>query len=345
MKDKIETIEDLVQDISFRHWVLKFHPEDVEKWNTWITLNPAKLDMVEEAANLVQVLEGQRKQISEERIERKWNELLQEMKVQPKPQDKERKRSFWQSYYFVSAGAAAALILLFVMLWLFIPSSFISDSQITYQTSKGEILHIYLPDSSKVVLHTESKLIIDKHWNKGEDRIVEVFGEAYFEVKQLADSTHFKVINQDVVVDVLGTTFMVNGRASNTEVILTSGKVRLTHEQQNDTIFMSPGEVATYAITDKAFTKRKIQDINKYLDWTQQKFIFDNTSLNEVGEMIEKFYGINIQIQDDELAKNRLSGKVPVDEDFEFILEIIELSFSSLKIDRIGDSSIVIRSK
>lgn len=344
MKDKIETLEDLVQDVSFRHWVLKSHPEDIAKWDTWITLNPSKFELVEEAANVVQLMESQRQELSGKEVESKWSHLHEQIH-QLDEVHKEKVIPFWKSIYFLGTSVAAVIILLLFFTWIALNTPFEQSSQLTYQTGQGEILHIYLPDSSKVVLHTESKLMTSKHWIKGEDRIVEITGEAYFEVRKLADSSHFKVINQDVVVDVLGTTFMVNGRESDTEVILTSGKVRLTHEQDKDTIFMDPGEVATYAITEKTFHKRKIQNAHKYLDWTQQKFIFDNTSLDEVAKLIEKFYGIEVRIAISNISQKTLSGRVPIDEDFDFILEIIELSFSSIQIDRVSDSSIVIRQK
>ena len=125
------------------------------------------------------------------------------------------------------------------------------------RTGYGEMKTIVLPDSSVVILNSNSSLRIPEQWSDAEGRQVWLEGEAYFQVqKQPATVRKFVVHTRQVDVEVLGTKFNVNTRRQQAVVSLEEGKVRLLVYKGDSAVLekrapvvMRPGQVVVVNAT------------------------------------------------------------------------------------------------
>ena len=130
---------------------------------------------------------------------------------------------------------AAAACIIGVVGW------FLWNSEEAYTellTQKAETINEVLPDGSAVQLNADTKLqFIKANWP--EKRILDLEGEAYFEVIEGSD---FEVFTPYGKVQVLGTKFNVRARDQFLEVICQSGKVRVASPRGDLKYVLNPGD-------------------------------------------------------------------------------------------------------
>ncbi|GGB16364.1 FecR family protein [Puia dinghuensis] len=187
-------------------------------------------------------------------------------------------------------------------------------------TGFGEMKTIVLPDSSVVILNSNSSLTIPEQWTEAADRQVWLEGEAYFQVKkQPATVKKFVVHTRQVDVEVLGTRFNVNTRRQQAVVSLEEGKVRLsvlsagaTVVGQKTSMVMRPGQVAVVNSAQQT-TLNEEKAVTTHSGWTRHEFHFDNTSLEEVAHIVEDTYGYKMEMEDSAtMSQYKVSGDVRV---------------------------------
>ncbi|MCU0467096.1 MAG: FecR domain-containing protein [Arcicella sp.] len=180
-----------------------------------------------------------------------------------------------------------------------------------YQTAYGETQTIQLPDGSVVTLNANSTLrALRFGFEDAPIREVYLEGEAEFLVKHKANNQRFIVrTSQKLEVEVLGTEFSVFARQRGSKVVLTKGKVKVNYvtDRQKHTIMMKPGELI--ALDRKGTAELKeVKNIKVYTAWKSHRFIFDDTSLQEIILQIEENFGVRIEINDLSLANRRVTG-------------------------------------
>lgn len=181
---------------------------------------------------------------------------------------------------------------------------------------------VVLPDGSKVWLNAGSTLKFPVPFPK-KMRNVDLQGEAYFEVKKNLKHP-FVVHSGNIEVKVLGTSFDCKAfeEDKNIEVILVEGKVALNPNVASgqDESILIPGD---RAIIEKATGKIRIknEEIGKYIAWHNGKLVFDNTSMEEVSSMLERWYGVEVVVQDKEILNYRFTTTF----DNESVFHVIEL--------------------
>ena len=181
---------------------------------------------------------------------------------------------------------------------------------------------VVLPDGSKVWLNAESTLKFPVPFPK-DIRNIDLKGEAFFEVVKNQNKP-FVVQSGNVQVKVLGTRFDCKAfdEDKTIEVILEEGSVALN---SNTTAtgaesVLKPGD---RAVIEKETGKTQIsnEEVQKYIAWHTGKLVFDNTSMEEVASMIERWYGVVVVIKDPEILKYRFTTTF----DNESIFHVIEL--------------------
>jgi ferric-dicitrate binding protein FerR (iron transport regulator) len=221
---------------------------------------------------------------------------------------KSNTKLFHINRFWASIAASIALILI-------IATGFFKEEIWfrTYQTAFGETQNITLPDNSKVILNANSRLQVPRFGFGNSTREVFLQGEAEFSVKHTIDHQNFLVKTPDkLVVEVLGTEFVVYTRQRGTKVALHKGKVQLHSLKENNkekVLEMQVGEVVTI---DKkgTFQVQKKQEIKMQgKAWQEHSFFFENTSLQDIAYQIEENFGINVQINDSTLAQRKISGE------------------------------------
>lgn len=178
----------------------------------------------------------------------------------------------------------------------------------TIRTPVGGQYQLTLADGTRVWLNAASSLRFPTAFS-GTDRSVELQGEAYFEVAKSKGKT-FKVLShlghQDQEIEVLGTHFNINTyTADRAETTLFEGLVKVNASgsgriQQSSVQFKSeilkPGQ---QSVLGSQRLKVQQADLDAVLAWKKGYFTFNQSNIRTVMEEMERWYDIEIKIQDD----------------------------------------------
>jgi ferric-dicitrate binding protein FerR (iron transport regulator) len=194
-------------------------------------------------------------------------------------------------------------------------------------TPRGGQYQLVLPDGTKVWLNAASSLKYPAAF-AGNERRVELNGEAYFEVSK-DPSKPFFVKTASQTVAVLGTHFNINGYAdeSATKTTLLEGSVKVTGDN-GQSVKIKPGEQAiNYA---NAISIKENVDTDDAIAWKNGKFMFSNTDLQTIMRQLSRWYDVDVEYQGKIEQKHymgRISRNVPVSQIFE-ILKTSGLNFT-----------------
>nr|WP_295876522.1 FecR family protein [uncultured Chitinophaga sp.] len=153
----------------------------------------------------------------------------------------------------------------------------------------SKVIHLTLSDGTKVWLNNESSLYFPVQFS-GSERIVEVTGEAYFEVAQLA-AKPFRVKHADWEVLVLGTHFNINSyqEASTAKVTLLEGMVKVSRKE--DAHIIRPGQQARIS---GAITVQKAVDTETVMAWRNGQFVLDGMDVKGLMQQVARWYDVEV---------------------------------------------------
>lgn len=233
-------------------------------------------------------------------------------------------KSIWQLTWFKWTSAAVFFMVAGLVLY------FQKDQLIyqNYHTAYGETQSIDLPDGSKVTLNANSTLK-HKRFNFEKEATREVFldGEAEFSVKHKTDNQRFIVrTSQKLEVEVLGTEFSVFARNRGSKVVLSKGKVKVNflNGASKRSVMMKPGDLVSLDKTGKTEIKA-VKNVKSYTAWKAHRFVFDDTSLEEISYQIAETFGVQIKINSEELANRTVTGTFSADKADDLIAILQEL--------------------
>lgn len=227
--------------------------------------------------------------------------------------------------------AVAAAITVVFSIGLFLGKNYIFYQN--YRTAFGEIEKIELSDGSRITLNANSSLKVPRFGFGNSIREVVLIGEANFSVKHTIDNKRFIVkTDKNFEIEVLGTEFNVNARQKNAKVVLNKGKIQLNYKAGKiaKKITMKPGDLVV--IDPKGYINLKeVSQPQIFSAWKEQRFVFDETSLQEVAIMIEENFGLTINFKEAFLAKKTISGTFHAenaDELLQVIAELLEINYN-----------------
>jgi transmembrane sensor len=218
----------------------------------------------------------------------------------------------------------AACTILLISLGLLLRGSLLYQ---TYETASGETRSFTLADGSTVLLRANSSLRVPR-WGFGQkNREVTLIGEADFAVRHTPDSQKFVVRTaKDFEVIVLGTEFTVHTRSRRAKVLLKSGAVHL-HYRENQTpksMLLQPGQLVILDPKNHADLKIRKEADQRPIQ-QGERFVFDETSLEEVAFMLEENYGLWVDIEGRDLSGRVLMGSFQADNLDQLLQSISEL--------------------
>lgn len=187
-------------------------------------------------------------------------------------------------------------------------------------TPRGGQYQIVLPDGTKVWLNSASSLRYPTAF-AGNERKVELSGEAYFEVSKDPNKP-FYVKTATQTVTVLGTHFNINSYADEvaTKTTLLEGSVRVTGNSNGVSAKLKPGEQAVNTVN--AIEIKENADIDEAVAWKNGKFLFRNTDLHTIMRQLSRWYDVDVEYQGNVVQKHyrgRISRNVPVSEIFQIL--------------------------
>ncbi|WP_346857758.1 FecR domain-containing protein [uncultured Draconibacterium sp.] len=258
----------------------------------------------------------------------------------------EKKARFIHNINIISRVAAILLIpVLFLSVWYNVINKQNNQIETTYHTVNcpvGIKTQLSLPDGSLVWLNSGTTVKYQLPFTN-KTRKIEMDGEAFFEIKK--DRIPFIVNTGNAKVKVYGTEFNVKAYSSDNqiEVALKEGSIGFTATNNMDEKRLSPNDFLTFNKTTNAVETIN-QNINKYIAWRNNQLVFDETPLSEMALMLERWYGIQVEIKDDDLLRYKFTTTFE-NEPLLQVIELLELS-SPIKIKyiptKIDDQSNVI---
>lgn len=172
---------------------------------------------------------------------------------------------------------------------------------------KGKQYQLQLPDGSKVWLNAQSSITFPANFSTAE-RVVELTGEAYFEVEH-HDKWPFRVKTAGQLVQVLGTHFNVQAYDDDGKTITTliSGSVRVS--KGADKQIIKPGQQAlSYADNQKLQVAPA--DIDAVLDWKNGMLTFNDEKIEDIMRKVSRTYNVDIEV-DDAVKDKHFWGRFP----------------------------------
>lgn len=178
---------------------------------------------------------------------------------------------------------------------------------ITKFNPKGQKSKIYLPDGSTVIINADSEIKYRSDFGIN-NRDIHLVGESFFEVSP--DSLlPFRVFSGKIITTALGTSFNIQSyNPDKIKVQLATGKVEVVNELlENQLVFLQPGEEVT-AVGSQKIIKGKFNP-KKAFSWKSGVLFFDNTSLSEFEQTLERWYGVEISLENEPGQKLKISGE------------------------------------
>lgn len=296
-------------------------PDEVARIEEWKGQSNANLNTFNRLKKIWDETGSIRPQSEVQATEAAWQKLKTQL-TQQAPQKAAPRRN---TLLFIVPRVAAVLLLVSMVIFYLVPGSPTSTAvkMIEISTQKGERRQLALADGSTIWLNAESTIKYPEAFD-GNTREVYLDGEAYFDVAK-NPSKPFKVHTNDVTTQVLGTSFNVLAykEQPNIAVALDEGKVALSYG--NETVDLEPGTKASFDKKTHHFNKTVIT--NKHNLWRNNIIDFDNITLAQAAQTIERWYGKKVVIENVNLQGCRITASFnnPTIDD---VLEIISSTLS-----------------
>lgn len=228
-------------------------PEEDAALKQWIDRSEANRKAFEEAVELWKSALQAKVPLSEDTIEKEWQNFQQKINTSKPAILKTGSFLSLSPVRWAIAASISAIVLTLVVVW-----QQAKDSWIIYE-SGNHVLTITLPDSSHVWLNQNSTLKVREDFT---NRQVKLTGEGFFGI-QRNEKSPFIVKTAQGAVTVLGTSFNVKSNDSVSIVSVLSGRVGVESGKHN---MKQIGAGERASLNDRALVKEKME-ISSFQDW------------------------------------------------------------------------------
>ncbi|AUP81255.1 FecR family protein [Flavivirga eckloniae] len=199
----------------------------------------------------------------------------------------------------------------------------------------GKRYNLVLSDGTLVHLNSGSKLKYPVKFIKGEERLVFLEGEAFFDVAH--DKQHpFKVEAEELSIQVLGTKFNLSNYTEDgyTDVVLTNGSVNLEYgagTNDEKKVILKPGFKGSFNKTDKTIFTKKVNTAI-YTSWLNGNLVFRNAPFDIIIKRLERKYNVIIINNNEKLLGETFNATIEVDKEnivqvFEYFKRIHDIQY------------------
>ncbi len=197
-----------------------------------------------------------------------------------------------------------------------------NTNEVLYNTitvPRGGQYQLQLEDGTKVWINAASTLRFPTYFS-GNERTVQLTGEAYFEVtKNAAMPFHVEANQLDILV--LGTHFNVNAYENEGEsrTTLVEGSVRISNT--NSTGLLYPRQQAIAGGVGSIRVENDV-DIEEVLAWKNGLFQFKSANIKAILNQAERWY--NVEFEYKEITGELFSGQIQRNVNLSQLLKILE---------------------
>lgn len=184
------------------------------------------------------------------------------------------------------------------------------------ETLTGMEYTLSLADGTLVYLNAETSLRYPVVFREGE-RVVELEGEAYFEVAK-DEMRPFIVRMNGSEIKVTGTSFNARAYGNEDEVVTTlvEGRVEVNGRK------IVPGEQARCEVNTGNLTVKTV-DVNRFIAWKEGYFVFRNERLEDVMKTLARWYGVEYHFLDEQSKNVRIGARFGRYDDMTPIIEML----------------------
>ncbi len=188
-------------------------------------------------------------------------------------------------------------------------------------TPQGVKSDVVLPDGSHVRLNGGTRIVYPALF--GDERRVEVDGEAYFDVAHDARKP-FVVVTGPISSTVLGTTFNVHAYSEDGDyrITLATGSLLVDGGPMLRSVRLHPGEQAFFEKASELLSVRRV-NVEHVLSWCEDKLYFQAEPLESIARSLERQFNVDISIADEQLRKICFTGEFVDGENIYEIMRII----------------------
>jgi ferric-dicitrate binding protein FerR (iron transport regulator) len=164
----------------------------------------------------------------------------------------------------------------------------------TLTTPAAGQFEVMLPDGSKVWLNNASSLRYPVAFT-GKDREVELKGEAYFQIAPNSRQP-FKVKVDDMLVDVLGTSFNISAYADESMIktTLVTGAVRVSKGDEGT--LLKPNEQVQLDDAGRLSVLKDV-DVDAEVAWKSGLFHFERADIKTVMRVLARWYDLDVRYE------------------------------------------------
>jgi transmembrane sensor len=190
----------------------------------------------------------------------------------------------------------------------------------TVETPNGGQFLVQLPDGSKVWLNAASSLKFPADFGGLDRRVVELTGEAYFEIAK-DKSRPFIVKTDSQQVQVLGTHFNVNAYHDEPDVktTLLEGAVKVA-AINGQAIVLKPGEQAVWQAKQ---LNVQVADLDEAIAWKNGYFRFNDEKLQSVMRKLSRWYDVEVKYVGNP-SMEEFTGKISRNKNISQVLKVLE---------------------
>ena len=312
-----------VKELIIAHLDHELKGDELKELTTWLSASKANARYYAKIKDIWEASLVNASQITE--TDREWSRFISLVGVREKAIISRYKTDLKLLRHF-----AAVLIvgLIAGSLWIIFGTK--SDPVfITSIVPKGSVTQLVLADSTIVYLNAGSELRYSPE-TKQKKREVYLKGEAWFDV--VKNKRPFVVHTAFYDVNVTGTRFNVKAYDTDNTVATTleEGQVLISSSDKyrlKKCIILRPGEQATLDWSDHKIVVSEV-DTKYFTSWKNNKLMFLNMNFGELILLLERKYGVDIEVDDPGILKCHYSGTIKN----ETILEILEIIKHTLPI-------------
>lgn len=184
----------------------------------------------------------------------------------------------------------------------------VETKYVTVRTAKGEKKEFVLPDGTRINLNGDSELRhFERITSKDTLRLVYLNGEAFFNVIKDPQKP-FVVKTSGSKTRVLGTRFSIRTYADEAtiQLVVEEGKVRFSSEKTGKSVLLTANERAL--LLESGRIKKDPVYAPKFLAWKNNKLIFENQPMLRIAKELERWFGVEVSIQNAEFQDHYYTG-------------------------------------
>lgn len=189
---------------------------------------------------------------------------------------------------------------------------------------RGGEFKVTLEDGTEVWLNAETTLRYPEAFD-GDERRVEVSGEAYFKVAKNAEKP-FYVVSGGQEVRVYGTEFNVHAYNDEPTIFTTlvEGSISLRPLNGNKSeLMLTPGNQSVFTRGDASARVRKV-DTEVVTSWRHGVFVFEDQNLEQIMRTLSRWYNFEYEFADAKVAQTEFMGSIPRYGSFNEVIDIFK---------------------